>query len=714
MDSLLVLAKPDADQERILAAIASTSRLELVTCNRVEAAIAWLDAHDPRVVVFDASLVRAEKLCHKVRSKKSLSSVPLIALTSDTSDTLIERLYSLGVDDVVSSTLGPGFVARLRTLPDRLAQPPERGLAVVADTDRERCNVVQRVLANAGYDVKLAHDPVSLAFYTKSRKPRLVVGSASLGPPRTFISEARRKGCNAPWIVTATRRDLVKVAGGLAGLERVSVVNTAGAPETVLFVANELMRGELPPMRAEERQLYNTLVRFRSAREETDEIGFSYNVSQNGMFVRTLAAPENDAVWLEVRPPRCREWVRLEGRVAWRRAYVPTSAQLGPPGFGVAIQGGLADCLTLWKTNCDAFAQSMLASATGIAKLHTARREDARTSGEYMLLEVPSESRLAVVSVVSDASSLPMPSVPPPDSTSSTPPPRSISQPPSSPTLPLSSMPPLTSAAPPAPSAPPFGSTTLPLSSMPPMTDIEPPQVPEAGERAPSVPPEDLPEEDLEAVEETPPPPEPPPPPVRSAPKPTAPVVEPKPARPEPEAFSLTRPRSVPRSTAKRKRSRELPSVLGFLTLGLAAGALAAFLYPGFRGHEGGESPLPSVATVSATPAPVPVPSTITPVVSAPPLATAPTLEPPTDAGQMPDAAGLLSMEGYLVVRSSRAGDVYSTGFKIGSTNQPNKTHCGLRWVRLGTGEPPTWTSEGLTVDVKCGETTTIELEPSP
>src|SRR5688572_18664539 len=142
MDSLLVLAKLDANEERALAGIAAASKLELVTATAVETALAWLDAHDPRVVVFNADVIRSDKLCHMVRSKKTLSSVPLIALVSDTSDASVERLYGLGADDVISVALGPGFVSRLRNLPDRVAHPPDRGMAVVADADRERCNVV--------------------------------------------------------------------------------------------------------------------------------------------------------------------------------------------------------------------------------------------------------------------------------------------------------------------------------------------------------------------------------------------------------------------------------------------------------------------------------------------------------------------------------------------------------------------------------------------
>ena len=407
MDTLLLLAELDAHEERTFAAIAATSKLDLVTCTKIEAALAWLEAHEPRVVVFEASVLGVERLCNKVRSLKNLSGVPLIALLADISDTFIERLYSLGTDDVMSTTLGPGFVTRLKTLPDRVATAPHRGMAVVADADRERSNVIGRVLGNAGYDVKLAHDHVSLAYYVQNHKPRLVVASASLTPARSVVTDARRRGCVAPWVVTASRRELTKHAEALAGLERVSVVATSGAPETVLYAANELMRGELPPTRSEERHLYGTSVLFRPSGDETDELGFTYNLSVGGVFVRTLVPIERDSIWLELRPPRCRQCVRLEGHVAWRRAYVPTSAATGPPGFGVRITGGMRESVALWRAHVAAFVQSAQASALGVSKLHAAPREDARTSGEYMLLEVPSESHQAVVRAVGDASTNP-------------------------------------------------------------------------------------------------------------------------------------------------------------------------------------------------------------------------------------------------------------------------------------------------------------------
>lgn len=81
---------------------------------------------------------------------------------------------------------------------------------------------------------------------------------------------------------------------------------------------------------------------------------------------------------------------------------------------------------------------------------------------------------------------------------------------------------------------------------------------------------------------------------------------------------------------------------------------------------------------------------------------------PPSDD----DAAALNWNQGYLLVESSGPADVYATGVKIGPAGTKNITSCGLKYVRLGKGDPPAWISEGRTVDVKCKEVTRVTLEP--
>jgi hypothetical protein len=72
-------------------------------------------------------------------------------------------------------------------------------------------------------------------------------------------------------------------------------------------------------------------------------------VSLGGLYERTLAPAPDDALWLELRPARAKQRVRLEARVAWRRPFQEMHGATVPPGFGVEIIDGLGDSLTIWR-----------------------------------------------------------------------------------------------------------------------------------------------------------------------------------------------------------------------------------------------------------------------------------------------------------------------------------------------------------------------------
>jgi hypothetical protein len=124
-----------------------------------------------------------------------------------------------------------------------------------------------------------------------------------------------------------------------------------------VFLANELERGGAGDKRASRRLLYGTTVSFRGAGRDADEHGFSYNLSLGGLYVRTLAPPEDDLVWLEIRPPRSERRVRLEGRVVWRRKFGPSEGATVPPGFGVALTDATRRDLEAWEGGYRAFSE---------------------------------------------------------------------------------------------------------------------------------------------------------------------------------------------------------------------------------------------------------------------------------------------------------------------------------------------------------------------
>ena len=117
-------------------------------------------------------------------------------------------------------------------------------------------------------------------------------------------------------------------------------------------MANELSAKPTENKRLSPRILFGTTIRYRPEGMEEDELGFSYNVSQGGLFVRTLAPPQEDLIWLEVKPPTSPSRVRLLGEVVWRRAYGPNGHATVPPGFAIKIIDGARRDLERWQEGC--------------------------------------------------------------------------------------------------------------------------------------------------------------------------------------------------------------------------------------------------------------------------------------------------------------------------------------------------------------------------
>ena len=101
---LLLVAALDAERKRSLSVMAGAADLELTTFPSLPAALAWVETNDPHVVVFDTGMPKSEKLCERVRSRRTLASVPLIGLASELSDALTSKLFAMGADDVIPTS----------------------------------------------------------------------------------------------------------------------------------------------------------------------------------------------------------------------------------------------------------------------------------------------------------------------------------------------------------------------------------------------------------------------------------------------------------------------------------------------------------------------------------------------------------------------------------------------------------------------------------
>jgi hypothetical protein len=235
--------------------------------------------------------------------------------------------------------------------------PPNAKQAVVAGADATWRKIMGRSLHHGGFTVRFAQSADEIAV-----DARVVVAADDLLPAGALVAlaDARAHGSTAAWVLVVPPKGVAAANAQTASLGGASTVDGFGPPENALFVVNELLAGRAVNQRASPRLLYGTTIAFRAAGRDEDEVGFSYNVSAGGLYVRTLAPLEpGDETWLEMWSPRSERRVRLLGTVAWRRAFGPTGGATVPPGFGVKITGGLGEDWERWVAGCQRFADNL-------------------------------------------------------------------------------------------------------------------------------------------------------------------------------------------------------------------------------------------------------------------------------------------------------------------------------------------------------------------
>lgn len=341
---------------------ALASHVQLHTTASSSEASAWLDVHEAAAILLGKGEDPPESLALGTRAQTRHRQVPILALTRAPTDFDFADAYSWGADDVVSPEKSWSVTQRLRALTrnQQGEEPTPRGTAVIAEVDQFRRVATARALFNAGYDVRFALTSKDARDFALEPKVSLVVACTELcEDPSSFIKSATGKATSTHWIVSAEPRRHNELSQILAREPNVRLTEASAPPENVVFLANELCAGPMPNKRKSPRILNGTSVSFRIEGREEDEVGFTYNVSEGGLYVRTLAPPTEDLVWLELLPPKSSRRVRLVGEVAWRRHFGPAGRATVPPGFGVKIVDGARICLERWKESCTLSAQEL-------------------------------------------------------------------------------------------------------------------------------------------------------------------------------------------------------------------------------------------------------------------------------------------------------------------------------------------------------------------
>jgi CheY-like chemotaxis protein len=293
----------------------------------------------PRCVVAD-SLSEIRDINRVLRGNASCFGVPLIAMSDQISDRVMLELHALGADDVVAMHELGGLTRRLAAL--STFDPAARtalfqGSCLLAHPDPYRRQVFGRVLRQAGFDVSFAASGDEALGVAERSPPKVLVVSDTLPPGGGRRALAR---LSEDWVgpMPAVLLTTGRQSGSLTQ-HQWPVVPEDAPPDDLLFVVNELLRPrELLESRASRRLLYATMCSFRAAGEIEVRMGLTYNVSREGLYVRTFDVPSNKGIaWLELRPPGSSKAVHLRGDIMWTRTLATGARGAAPPGFGIRL-----------------------------------------------------------------------------------------------------------------------------------------------------------------------------------------------------------------------------------------------------------------------------------------------------------------------------------------------------------------------------------------
>jgi len=294
----------------------------------------------PKCIFVDGETEELATTTTWIREDPFLFATPVIAMVSDLRDASFVQAYRKGADDVIlRSNLG-GVTRRIANLQDfdPTARPPvSRGRVVISHPVDEYRRLLGRVLRQACFDVHFAVDADEIITAMASEPgPDLVVVSNQLLPVANI--ERARRAANAP----KTRFVVVSAAASTrimldAKFPHAATISEGAPHDHLLFVANDLLRDGCRQVRQSPRYLFDTICSFRTEGEFSPEYGLTYNMSQTGIYVRTLdPPPKNTTLWLELRPPGTTATVHLRGTLVWV-ATPGASSRATPPGFGLQI-----------------------------------------------------------------------------------------------------------------------------------------------------------------------------------------------------------------------------------------------------------------------------------------------------------------------------------------------------------------------------------------
>lgn len=217
--------------------------------------------------------------------------------------------------------------------------PTISGKLLLADGNLERRIAIARSLRIAKFDVEFAQSPDDLREkIVREHNYRMILSSLNIGVEdaiaifRNVFEKADTK--KVPWLIYETNNILANVKGD-SPKELVKIGGDL-SPETISFHVQSILSTPLKELRKSERLPFFTPVKFIIERIREEIWGFSTDISENGIYIRTLIPPPPDTMLtISFKAPTAEGMVQVGARVAWRKEYGDKSCPSKLPGFGI-------------------------------------------------------------------------------------------------------------------------------------------------------------------------------------------------------------------------------------------------------------------------------------------------------------------------------------------------------------------------------------------
>jgi hypothetical protein len=213
------------------------------------------------------------------------------------------------------------------------AQRPEAtlGHVLVCTEDVAARKRIGRTLRQAGFEVAFGADLDEVLTASKAPSPPLFAVAVGTPPEgiehqRVAIGNVARIG-GVPVLFMPSDEDASAHSGE-------QLIDATGR---LLFFADERAKATFTDRRSSARKLYTSVCSFREAGSFVPSYGVTYNVSREGIYVRSFDPPRpGSSLWLELRAPGSGLPIHLRAAAVWQRLPGAGGGTL-PAGFGLQI-----------------------------------------------------------------------------------------------------------------------------------------------------------------------------------------------------------------------------------------------------------------------------------------------------------------------------------------------------------------------------------------